>query len=176
MLDWNRAHRTAGRVQTWADDPVSTTAFWWERFVRLGIEAGRVLGPDLYLEVRYEAFVENPRQQCERLCEFLGVAYDESMVQFHEGRTKDDPTLSAKKAWRPVTPGMRDWRAQMQPDTVERFESAVGALLDELGYPRACVRPGALAVEHAEAMRRRYTADPRLRNRRVPAQWQTLST
>ncbi len=172
MLDWNRAHRTAGRVQTWADDPVSTTAFWWERFVRLGIEAGRVLGPDLYLEVRYEAFVENPRQQCERLCEFLGVAYDESMVQFHEGRTKDDPTLSAKKAWRPVTPGMRDWRAQMQPDTVERFEAAVGALLDELGYTRACDRLGAEALEHAEAMRQRYTADPRLRHRRIPAQWQ----
>ena len=131
---------------------------------------------DGYLEVRYESIVENPGEQCERLCDFLGVAYDESMVQFHEGRTKDDPTLSAKKAWRPVTQGMRNWRAQMQPDTVERFEAAVGALLDELGYPRACDRVGAEALEHAEAMRQRYTADPRLRNRRVPTQWQAVST
>ncbi len=175
MQDWNRAYRTAGRAPTWADDPISTTAFWWERFVRLGIEAGRALGSDLYHEIRYEALVENPREQCERLCAFLGVAYDESMVQFHEGRTRDDPALSAKKAWRPVTQGMRDWRTQMQPDTVERFEAAAGSLLDELGYPRACDRLGAEAIEHAAAVRQRYTADPRLRNRSVPLRWQAVS-
>ena len=176
MLDWNRAYRTAGRLETWADDPISTTAFWWERFVRLGIEAGRALGPDLYHEIRYESIVANPREQCEKLCAFLGVAYDESMVQFHEGRTRDDPALSAKKAWRPVTPGMRDWRSQMPPETVERFEAAAGTLLDELGYATACDRLPAEAIEHAEAMRRRYTADPRLRNRRVPVQRQPVGT
>ena len=175
MLEWDRAHRTAGRAGTWQDDPVSTTAFWWERFVRLGIETGRALGSHLYHEIRYETLVENPREQCEKLCAFLGVPYDESMVQFHEGRTKDDPALSAKKAWRPVTQGMRDWRTQMPPETVERFEAAVGELLDELGYDRACDRVSAEATEHAEALRRRYTADPRLRNRRVPRQWQAVS-
>ena len=106
----------------------------------------------------------------------MGVAYDESMVQFHEGRTKDDPALSAKKAWRPVTQGMRDWRTQMPADTVERFEAAVGGLLDELGYARACDPLPSDAIEHAEAIRQRYTADPRLKNRRVPAQWQAVSS
>ena len=51
VLDWDRAHRITGRFETWADDPVSTTALWWERFVRLGIEAGRALGPELYHEI-----------------------------------------------------------------------------------------------------------------------------
>ena len=71
---------------------------------------------------------------------------------------------------------MRDWRSQMPPDTVERFEAAVGSLLDELGYPRACDRLRAEALEHAAVMRQRYTADPRFQNRSVPRQWQVVST
>ncbi len=175
VLDWDRAHRITGRFETWADDPVSTTALWWERFVRLGIEAGRALGPDLYHEIRYDALVEDPRLQCERLCDFLGIAFDEAMVQFHEGRTKVDPALSAKKAWRPVTQGMRDWRTQMTPETVEKFESVAGELLEELGYDRGCAQPRAEALEHAWAVRRRFTADPRLRNRSLPRQWRPAS-
>jgi hypothetical protein len=171
VLQWNRAGKTTGRFATWDEDRLTTAALWWERFVRLGREAGAMLGPRLYLELRYERLVAEPAGSCADLCAFLDLPYEETMLRFHEGRTKADSELSAKKAWRPVTAGIRDWRSQMSPADVERFEAAAGGLLEELGYPRAFPRPSAKAMEHAARLRRAFSEDPRLRKRRLPQGW-----
>ena len=90
ILIWKKADRNAGRYATWTEDPVSTTALWWERKVRLGREGGASLGPELYHEVRYESLVARPAEECAGLCEFLDVPYDDAMVRFHEGKTRTD--------------------------------------------------------------------------------------
>jgi hypothetical protein len=118
---------------------VSTSALWWESNVRLGRESGKSLGPELYYEVRYESLVAHPQEECEALSAFLGLPYDDAMLRFDETQPK-------RKARRPITPGLRDWRTQMSRDDVERFEAMAGDLLDELGCPRAFprLRPGRL--------------------------------
>ena len=157
-VHWGRKRaRLEELFPSWADDPVTTAAVWWERNVRQAREGGRALGPGLYYELRYEALVGRPAEECARLCAFLGLPYDGAMLRFHEGRTRAEPGLSAKSAWRPVTPGLRDWRAQLPAGDVERFEAAAGALLDELGYPRAFPRPGPEALAHAADVRARFT-------------------
>ncbi len=45
----------------------------------------------------------------------------------------------------PATPGSRDWRRQMSPASVERFEAIAGDLLAELGYERRFPAPSAAA-------------------------------
>ena len=145
------------RYATWQDDPVSTIALWWELEVRLGCEDGRALGPDLYGETRYEALVADPAGECARLCTFLGVPYDDAMV--------------ASTAERPPTPGMRDWRTQMPPEDVRRFEAAAGGLLDELGYPRALADVEPEARDHAARMRARFSDEILARDGRLPQQW-----
>ncbi len=160
------------RFSAWDEDPVSTSAVWWERLVRLGTEAGAQLGPDLYREVRYERLVGDPAGECAKLCGFLGIPYDEQMLRFHEGRGRDEPGLSAKGAWLPVTPGLRSWRADMPREDLERFEAVAGDLLDELGYPRGVPDPSADMKAHAVRVRRSFTADLRHKRRgRLPAQW-----
>jgi hypothetical protein len=44
--------------------------------------------------------------------------------------------LDAKHGRLPPTPGLRDWRSQMQREHVRRFEAVAGDLLEELGYQR----------------------------------------
>jgi hypothetical protein len=149
---WKRRDGTTGLeadYPTWADEPVITAALWWADHVRRGRRWGRKLGPGLYCEVRYEALVARPAEECARLCAFLGVGFDERMLRFHEGRTVAAPGLSAKDAWLPITPGLRDWRTQMPASDLERFEAAAGPLLDELGYPRAVPHPPAEALARA---------------------------
>ena len=142
------------RYGTWQDDPSSTIALWWEREVRLGRQEGLALGAQLYAETRYEAVVADPAGECARLCAFLGVPYDDVMV--------------ASTAARPPTPGMRDWRTQMPPDDVRRFEAAAGDLLDELGYPRAFPDLPSEARDHAARMRARFSDEIRARGERLP--------
>ena len=171
VLNWNHADRVAGRYATWVDDPVSTTALWWKRKVLLGLQGGRQLEPDQYYEIRYEHLVARPAEECIKLCAFLGVPYDEAMLSFHVGRTKSDPGLDAKKAWLPVTPGLRDWRSQMPPHDVERFEAISGDLLDELGYPRAFARPSSETMKQASNLSDRFTQELRSREDVLPERW-----
>jgi hypothetical protein len=172
VLDWQRAGREVTRFSAWPEDPVSVAALWWERRVRLGREAGAALPPELYYELRYEALVADAAGECEALCAFLGVPFDERMLRFHEGRERHDPGLSAKKAWRPVTAGLRDWRTEMGEEDLERFEAAAGGLLDELRYPRAVPEPSPSAVERAARVRESFVGDARNRGQRLPRQWQ----
>jgi hypothetical protein len=136
LLEWDKAERNVGRFGTWSEDPVTTAALYWEWNVRLGREASPLLGPKRYHELRYESLVADPELETRRLCDFLGLAYDPAMLRFHEGRTRSKAGLSAKKAWQPVTAGVRNWRNQMAIEDLTRFEAAAGDLLEELGYER----------------------------------------
>jgi hypothetical protein len=161
MMEWPKVHPKPGDFVTWQEDPISTAALWWELNVRLGRQAGSALGPDLYYEMRYESLVWHPREESAALCEFLGVPYDDAMLRFWEGEAESDPGLEKKRAHQPVTPGLRDWRSQLSPEDDERVEAAAGALLDELGYPRAIRNPGVEALERAARFRHLLTQDPR---------------
>ncbi len=161
VVNWRKtAYKQPGTFATWKEDSVSTTALWWEAMVRLGQEAGSSLGPGVYYEIRYEALVDHPAEECAALCAFLGLPYSDAMLRFHKGRTRHEPGLDAKHAWLPVTRGLRDWRSQMSASDVERFEAATGELLDELGYPRAFPRPLPEMLENASRIRNALDQDP----------------
>jgi Sulfotransferase family len=170
VLDWKKG---APKFPTWDEDPVSTTALWWEWNVKLGREAGALLGPERYHELRYEALVAEPEGECRALCAFLGLPYDASMLRFHEGRMLEDARLDAKKAWRPVTAGLRSWRTDMPPDDVLRFEAAAGPLLEELGYERAGSAPMHEYLARARRHRAAFERHLRQRGSAVPERWES---
>jgi hypothetical protein len=175
VRDWKKVVDRGGavaRYSAWEHEPVATAALWWEWQVRLGREAGGALGPRLYHELRYESLVADPEGRCRALCEFLDVPFDRTMLGFHEGRSREDPELDAKQAWRPVTPGLRDWRTEMPGGDLERFEAAAGKLLEELGYARGAPRPSGAAVASASRARRSFAGEiGGKRHRRLPAGW-----
>jgi hypothetical protein len=165
-LAWRRAEKLAARFSTWREHPVATAALWWEWQVRLGREAGAALAPRSYGELRYEALAADPETAARRVCELAGVPYADRMLRFWEGRAPaTDGRATAKHRWLPPTPGLRDWRTEMAPDDVARFEAVAGDLLDELGYARGA--PPARGDARAEAARLRA----RFEGRPLPARW-----
>jgi hypothetical protein len=169
VLNWGKG--PAGRFSAWEEDPVSVVALWWRWHVLLGRQDGEALGGRLYHEVRYESLVSDAAWECAALCRFLGLAYDEVMLRFHEGRERGEPRMDAKKAWRPVTSGLRNWREQMPAADVERFEAAAGDVLAELGYARGVERPSLEAQQRAAKVKESFTRDVRARPRRLPERW-----
>jgi hypothetical protein len=165
VLDWKHADRTAGRYDTWAQDPISTAALWWKRKVDLGQQGGKPLGPELYFEVRYEDMVADPVGTCTAVCAFLRVPYDEAMVRFHEG---PEPARLRDHPWRPVTAGLRDWRSQMPADACLRFEAAAGDVLARVGYPRSCPVLPPDAEQHAKRMCQLFNAGAAAKGERPP--------
>ena len=171
MVNGKKAHVAAGRLSTWTEDPLLTAALWWKHRVRLGREDGNALRPELYYEIRYETLVSQPATECAALCDFLGLPYHDAMLKFYEGREKADPSLDAKKAWRPVTPALRDWRSQMTLDDVERFEAVAGDLLDELGYPCTVPNPPQEKLVNATGIHHAFTQEIRTKGERLPVRW-----
>ena len=169
LLNWRNAERAMGEQPTWTEDPVTTTALWWEWHIRLGREAGAELGDSLYYEMQYEKLVADPEGECLSMCEFLDLSYDTNMVHYEKRKPADvdaqGSTGSANARWLPPTRGLRDWRTQMMPEQLERFEAASGALFDELGYERGCETISASATEHAARMRSQF------KGKRLPNSW-----
>ena len=81
------------------------------------------------------------------------------MLEFHRGRTRTDPGLSAKDAWLPPTTGLRDWRTDLAPADVELYEAIAGDLLSSLGYERASRTISPSVAARAERCRERWQAD-----------------
>ena len=82
----------------------------------------------------YEALVSNPQAELRKLAAFLQLPYSEDMVNFHLGKTRSQPGLSAKSAWLPATSGVRDWRVSMGEEDLELFEALAGDCLEDFGY------------------------------------------
>lgn len=162
---WRRAARLAETFPTWTDEPVATAALWWEWHVRRAREAGRLLGPDRYLEIQYEQLARWPEATLSVVCAFLGIPYDPAMSRFHEGREVDTPGVDAKHAWRPVTVGLRNWRTQMRRADQAVFEAVAGDLLEELGYAPTDASVSAEAIKTARVTRAAFAAEP------LPARW-----
>jgi hypothetical protein len=117
----------------------------WERFVRTGRASGRTLGPQRYLEVRYERLVSEPEAAVREVCTFLDLPFDSAMLRYHEHAEPLMANLAFgaehRNLSRPPTKGLRDWRVEMDKDDVARFESIAGDLLEELGYDRVTPPP-----------------------------------
>jgi hypothetical protein len=120
-------------------------AWRWRQMVSAGLSAGRPLGQHRYLEVRYEDLVTDPRAVLQRLCEFGGLELENSMLNYFEdveGRLQTPVQFRQfqRGVAGPPTVGLRDWRTQMTPADVLRFEAVNGSLLSDLGYERRHAR------------------------------------
>jgi hypothetical protein len=138
LREWAAAGKGPARFELWAHEPVAMCALWWRWQVGAGRKDGPALGEASYREVKYEELVSRPERVLDDITLFLGLPQAPQMLRYHEGRMRTKPGLSAKQAWLPPTPGLRDWQKEMTAPDLEVFEAVAGDLLSELGYRRAC--------------------------------------
>ncbi len=140
-LNWATPTKGPGRWPLWKEDPLGTCALWWRWQAGTGLQHGRALGPEHYLQVKYEDLVARPEQQLAVIAAFLQIPYADEMANYHAGKTRHQPGLSAKSAWLPPVKNLRDWRQDMSPEDVGVFAGIAGDLLRENGYDCALSTP-----------------------------------
>lgn len=144
-------------------DSLGESAIYWRRFVRKGRRDGRRLG-GRYREIRYEDLLADPEAVLRSLCTFVELPYDPAMLTYHRQADRileSTPHPEHHERLRlPPTRGLRDWRTQMDEESLELFEALAGDLLAEVGYERgaeaipASIRVKALGVRIATLARR----------------------
>ncbi len=120
----------------------------WRKRVSMGLTNGRPLGPDRYLELRYEEFTDDPTAHTENLCSFLGVDFHPDMLDYAEKARTDILPRAARynpNVAKPPSKSTRSWENEMPDRHVEMFEAIAGDVLDMLEYPRRFPNPSASA-------------------------------
>lgn len=159
-LEWARnGNKGPGRFRLWGKSPVGACALWWRWQVSSGRLDGADLGPQHYLEPRYEDLVEKPEKTLRQVTGFLQLEFAPEMLSFYEGRVRYDKQLSAKSAWLPPTLGLRNWQSEMQEQDVELFEAIAGDVLTTAGYERAFTTISPVIAHAAEQCRSRWETE-----------------
>jgi hypothetical protein len=126
----------------------------WRRWIRRAREQGEQVPH--YTEVRYEDLILETETTLRRLCDFLDLPWDETVLEYHTRASErleeiahelpereDRRSLAADQRLAkhamttkpPTAERVAVWRTEMEDSDRERFESVAGDFLIELGYP-----------------------------------------
>jgi len=118
---WGHPKDAAGFARLWRTEIESARAL------------GRRVGPDRYLELRYEDLVRDPAAELARVCTFAGLQFEADMLDY-VGRSDSARKPHQQRLNQPPTTGVRDWRTELDPAGEAAFEDAAGDVLRALGY------------------------------------------
>ncbi len=108
---------------------------YWAGMVTAGMRDGRKLGPDRYLEVRYETLTSEPEPTMKSVCEFLDLPWDPAVLKPNRlRRIVTDHARFVLSKPHIVKGNFRKWTTQMSPDELRVAESVAGDTLERLGY------------------------------------------
>jgi hypothetical protein len=131
---------------------IESLATEWRQCVTTGRQQGALCRH--YMEVRYDALVENSREVLAEICAFLDLEFDDRMLRYHEftperlrehqGRFRLDGSVVVTHEQRlgqqhrttqpPDRSRVSVWRREMPRDEQLRFDAIAGDLLRELGF------------------------------------------
>jgi hypothetical protein len=111
----------------WQFNPVRT-AYRWKQAIRAGRQQGRLVG-QRYYEVRYEELTGEPEPTLARICAFLGVPFELSVLTSARSR----PEMTGTDATR-IARNERMATSYFSPSQLARIERVAGKCLTELGY------------------------------------------
>ncbi|MFT7166909.1 MAG: hypothetical protein ACI80K_000025 [Paracoccaceae bacterium] len=87
------------------------------------------IDPKNMIELRFEDLIQNVEPELERLCDFLGLTYDDAMLRYHE-----------QSNYSPIDPNQAGkWRTGLDRRNLQLFEFVAGDELEAQGYPRSDV-------------------------------------
>ena len=128
----------------WGPKTIDEAAFRWRRAVNKARKAARKIGPDRYLELRYEDLVSDPSRVVHTVCTFVDIPFETGMLNYFERADQVTALMRHPQTragiYKPISSGMRDWRSQMSTADVSRFEAIAGSALADYGYPRSLRR------------------------------------
>jgi len=102
----------------------------WNDAMLLAKVQGERLGTD-FIEVRYEDLVDEPQIQAKRLCEFIGVPFEGSMVRLNRATENLGDTKGSTQI---VSGNYGKYQTQMNGAELERVESYCAEGLRLVGY------------------------------------------
>ncbi|MEI6901305.1 MAG: sulfotransferase domain-containing protein, partial [Bacteroidota bacterium] len=115
----------------------------WRFFVSMFLDCKRKY-PEKYYILRYEDLASAPETTFKSLSDFLGIAYDPSVFDFHK-KKEEVSAIYSNTIWdkfhdnllKPVNTGrMNTWQGKLTSEEVRMADMIAGKYADKLGYER----------------------------------------
>ena len=121
----------------WHGPKLADMARYWRRQVSLGVESGRLLRGELYLQIAYEDLVHDTEGTLRRVVAFLGETFEPRLLVWHEltaEKTKDRPMRFQTKLDRAPRPSdVHRWKRELSALEIIAVEAAAGDVMQNVG-------------------------------------------
>lgn len=125
-------------------------AYRW-RYSARKMEEFKKKYPESFFTIRYEDLVNNPTCYLKNICDFLGVPYEETMLESHKKVNETYKTYTKErrefygKLTEPLSTDRTNlWQREMKESDIKIADSVVGKYAENLGYLRKCKKYGIL--------------------------------
>ncbi|MGP1375884.1 MAG: sulfotransferase family protein [Almyronema sp.] len=119
----------------WGPNTIVDAAYWWLENLSHGLAAESAWQSDRILRVHYEDLVALPEETLHKICGFLDIDYQPSML---DGKGIKLPKFTTQQhqlvGHRPQTQQIDSWKKKLSPRQIEIFESIAFSVLGYLGY------------------------------------------
>lgn len=121
------------------DKHIYHIATQWKKDQVASLALARSIPPNRLFSLSYESLISDPEATVRRLCDFLQIAYSDTMLNYYTSKTSKI-TAASGEMWsnleKPImTTNTGKYLKEFQEDDLEIFELVAGNVLLELGYP-----------------------------------------
>lgn len=116
---WVEPERTEEFQQT---TDIHRCIWAWRRHTETALQAFSNLNPEKYHELRYESLVNNPREEADRLLNYLEISNAQSRNLFQQAVSKAR------------TDSIGNWSRELSEQQLQQIYLEAGELLQKLGY------------------------------------------
>ncbi|HED36483.1 MAG TPA: sulfotransferase [Gammaproteobacteria bacterium] len=124
----------------WHGPSLRHMARYWRNEVNSGIEAGKTIGSDIYLQIPYEKLVTDTEATLREICSFLGEPFETNMLAWYDltaKKTAGRPMKFQTKLNRAPHPDdIGRWKKEMTSLDVAVVEAYAGDTMDKAGQQR----------------------------------------
>lgn len=117
------------------------TVFRWKKVVGEGHRQGQLLGPERYMEVRYEDLTTSPEHWLQEICRFLAVPFEPAVLQSTQPYLNAATPHSGDTQFGTLKPNSGNWKKYFTARKLRRLDNIAGAMLAGFGYESS--RPAA---------------------------------
>ena len=120
---------------------VLVTTRRWRKYVEMHAQLEKELSEDKYMMLRYQDLIDDSEGMLRKICEFLGVSFEEQMLEFY--KREEEGFAESEKSWKqgtlkPIQENRNEeWKSALTPWQIYLVEKRAGKRMEEMNYQKS---------------------------------------
>ncbi len=130
----------SGQINTFKRKDALGVGYLWSRYNKSLLKLKAIYPKNYYL-LKYEDLVLNPEETVQSLCRFLGIEFDEKMMEYRKGMVErfenytEAITKKHESLMKPIDAKMMEgWKKKLTKRQIKELEYATHDVASQLGY------------------------------------------